>query len=402
LRFEFGDYSLDVCRHELWRGPDLVGIEPQVFDLLVCLIENRHRVVTKNDLIASVWRGRSVSESTLSTRITAARKAIGDDGQRQNLIRTVPRRGVRFIGTVRECARTAYQGDGSSEVPTATSPKVPQSNSLILPEKPSIAVLPFTNLGEDRETDYFADGVVEDIITALAHVPRLFVVSRNSTFTYKGRPADIRTVGRELGVRYVLEGSVRRSGDRVRVTGQLIDAFDGTHLWAERFDGRLEDIFDLQDEITSRVVGAIAPRLEAAEIERSRRNRPESLDAYDLYLRALAPVREMTREASDEALALVDLALEIDPNYAAAAGLGAWAYTLRVAQNWPMDRQAEERRGMELGLKAVQKGGNDSEALAAGGYALAALGEALHEGLSAIERAIGLNPNSAMALSHAG
>ena len=359
MRFEFGDYSLDVCRHELWRGPDLVGIEPQVFDLLVCLIENRHRVVTKNDLIASVWGGRSVLELTLSTRITAARKAIGDDGQRQNLIRTVPRRGVRFIGTVRECARTAYQGDGSSEAPTATSPKVPQSNSLILPEKPSIAVLPFTNLGEDRETDYFADGVVEDIITALAHVPRLFVVSRNSTFTYKGRPADVRTVGRELGVRYVLEGSVRRSGDRVRVTGQLIDAFDGTHLWAERFDGRLEDIFDLQDEITSRVVGAIAPRLEAAEIERSRRNRPESLDAYDLYLRALAPVREMTREASDEALALVDLALEIDPNYAAAAGLGAWAYTLRVAQNWPMDRQAEERRGMELGLKAVQKGGND-------------------------------------------
>jgi adenylate cyclase len=283
-----------------------------------------------------------------------------------------------------------------------STPKIEQAPVLTLPDKPSIAVLPFTKLSDDRETDYFADGVVEDIITALSHVPRLFVVARNSTFTYKGRAVDVRTVGQELGVRYVLEGSVRRSGRRLRLTGQLIDAHDGTHLWAERFDGRVEDIFDLQDDLTTRVVGAIAPRLEAAEIERSRRNRPESLDAYDLYLRALFAVRKMTREDSDEALALLDRALKIDPNYAVAAGLGAWACTLRVAQNWPVDREVEKARGVELGRIAVIEAQNDAEALAAGGYALAFLGDELHEGMRAIERAISLNPNSAMALSHAG
>jgi adenylate cyclase len=284
-----------------------------------------------------------------------------------------------------------------STITPAAEPK-----PLPLPDKPSIAVLPFTNLSDDRETDYFADGVVEDIITALSHVPRLFVVARNSTFTYKGRAVDVRTVGQELGVRYVLEGSVRRSGQRLRLTGQLIDAHEGTHLWAERFDGRVEEIFDLQDDMTTRVVGAIAPRLEAAEIERSRRNRPDSLDAYDLYLRALFAVRKMKREDSDEALGLLDRALKIDPNYAVAAGLGAWACTLRVAQNWPVDREAEKSRGVELARIAILEAQNDAEALAAGGYALAFLGGELHEGLRAIERAISLNPNSAIALSHAG
>jgi adenylate cyclase len=273
---------------------------------------------------------------------------------------------------------------------------------LPLPEKPSIAVLPFVNMSGDPQEDYFCDGLVEDIITALSHVPRLFVVARNSTFVYKGRAVDVRRVGRELGVRYVLEGSARRSGERLRLTGQLIDADDGTHLWAERFDGRIEDIFDLQDDMATRVVGAIAPRLETAEIERSRRNRPESLDAYDVYLRALAAVREMTREASDEALSLVDRALKLDPNYAVAAGLGAWACTLRVAQNWPVDREEEKQRGVELGRIAVSKGQHDAEALASGGYALAFLGGELDEGLRAIQRAISLNSNSAMALAHAG
>ena len=281
-------------------------------------------------------------------------------------------------------------------------PSTRASKPLPLPDRPSIAVLPFTNLSGDPEQDYFCDGLVEDITTALSHVPRLFVVARNSTFTYKDRAVDVRTVGQELGVRYVLEGSVRRSGDRLRLTGQLIDAGDGTHLWAERFDGRVEDIFDLQDDMTARVVGAIAPRLETAEIERSKRNRPESLDAYDLYLRALAAVRRMTRESSDEALLLLERALKIDPEYAVAAGLGAWACTLRVAQNWPVDREAEKSRGVELGRIALLKGQNDSEALAAGGYALAFLGEEQREGLRAIERAISLNPNSAMALAHAG
>jgi adenylate cyclase len=276
------------------------------------------------------------------------------------------------------------------------------AKALPLPDKPSIAVLPFTNMSGDPEQEYFADGVVEDIITALSHFPRLFVIARNSSFTYKGRAVDVRQVGQELGVRYVLEGSVRRSGERLRLTGQLIDCRDGTHLWAERFDGSVADVFELQDDMTARVVGAIAPRLQAAEIERSKRNRPDSLDAYDIYLRALAAVREMTLEASHEALALVDRALKIDPDYAVAAGLGAWACTLRVAQNWPVDREAEKTLAVRLGRLAVLKGQNDAEALASGGYALAFLGGELQEGLRAIERAITLNPNSATALAHAG
>ena len=244
---------------------------------------------------------------------------------------------------------------------------------LTLPDKPSIAVLPFVNLSSDPDRAYFADGVVEDIISALSHFPRLFVIARNSSFTYKGRAVDVRQVGQELGVRYVLEGSIRRAGERIRLTGQLIDARTGTHLWAERFDGSMQDIFDLQDEMASRVVGAIVPRMQLAEIERAERSRPENLDAYDLYLRALANVRKMTLTSSDEALSLVRRALEISPDYAIAAGLGAWAYTLRLALHWPVDRSLETNLGLALARLALLKGQDDSEALSAGGYALAYL-----------------------------
>ena len=276
------------------------------------------------------------------------------------------------------------------------------TDKLVDPGKPSVAVLPFTNMSDDKDTDYFADGVVEDIITGLSHFPWLFVIARNSSFTYKGRAVDIRRVGEELGVRYVLEGSVRRSGDRLRLTGQLIDSRDGAHLWAERFDGRMEDIFELQDEMTAQVLGAIIPPLQAAEIARSKRSRPENLDAYDLYLRALSAMREMTLAASDEALALIDRALQKDPDYAAAAGLGAWAYTFRAAQSWPVDRDAEKTRAIQLGRLAILKGRDDADALAAGGFTLAFLALELEEGLRAIERAISLNPNNALALAHAG
>jgi TolB-like protein len=277
---------------------------------------------------------------------------------------------------------------------TSCWPKLPA-----LRNKPSIAVLPFTNFGDDCEMDYFAEGVVEDIITVLTHVPRLEVIARRSSS--EGRAADSR-LRQELGVRYILQGSVRRAGDRLRVIGRLIDAQNGTHLWAEQFDHRLENIVDLQDHVTRWAVGAIAPCIEAAEIERAQRNRRANRDPYGLYLRALAAVRKMTHAGSDEALSLVDRILEINPDYVVAAGLGAWACTLRVAQNWPVDHEAAGRRGVELGRVAVHKGGDDAEALAAGGYALAALGGELHEGLRAIERAISLSPNSATALSHAG
>jgi adenylate cyclase len=282
-------------------------------------------------------------------------------------------------------------------------PSARPNSALSLPDKPSIAVLPFANLSNDPDQDYFADGMMEDIITALSHFPRLFMIAHNSSSTYKGRPGiDIRQVGRELGVRYVLQGSVRRAGERVRIAGQLIDATTSAHLWAERFDGVLADIFDLQDAVARSVVVAIEPRLMSAEVERARRKRADSLDAYDLYLRALPNVHVMTRDGSDTALTLLAQALAIDPDYAVAAGLASWCYALRVTHRWHTDPESEKQAGIELGHRAITKGPNDADALAMGGYAVAFLGEELRAGLAAVERAIALNPNSALALTLAG
>jgi TolB-like protein len=217
--------------------------------------------------------------------------------------------------------------------------------ALPLPDKPSIAVLPFQNMSGDPEQEYFADGIVEEIITALSRLRQLFVIARNSSFTYKGRAVDVKQVGRELGVRYVLEGSVRRAANRVRITGQLVDASTGAHLWADRFDGELEDIFDLQDRVTASVVGAIAPKLEQAEIERAKRKPTDSLDAYDYYLRGLASFYRGTKRATSEALQLLYLAIDLDPDFAPAYGMAAFCYVIRNSNNWKTARQREHGDG---------------------------------------------------------
>src|SRR4029079_4625464 len=260
LIYQFADCSLDVERQELRRGAELVDVEPQVLDLLQYLIRNRERLVSKDDLIEHVWHGRIVSESTLTSRITAARQAIGDSGDQQRLIRTIARKGIRFVGEVRD-DKSSPTGDGA----TNTMPPSPGVTVRRLPDKPSIAVLPFTNISGDTEQEYFADGITEDIITDLSKIAGLLVIARNSSFTYKGKNADIRTIGRELGVRSVLEGSVRRASNRVRITAQLIDAETGGHLWAERYDRDLTDIFELQDEVTRRIVDALKVTLTPAE-----------------------------------------------------------------------------------------------------------------------------------------
>jgi TolB-like protein len=297
LLYEFEAYVLDTALRELRRGSALVSLEPQVFDLLEFLIRNRQRVVTKDDLIAAIWKGRTVSESALSNRINAARSAVGDNGEDQRLIRTVVRKGIRFVGDIRERPEP--------NVAAAEQPRYPP-----LPEKPSIAVLPFQNLSGDPEQEFFADGTVEDIITALSRFSSLFVIARNSSFVYKGRAVDIKQAGRELGVRYVLEGSIRKATSQVRITGQLIDAANGAHLWADRFDGDLQDIFDLQDQITASVVGAIVPNVERAEFERVKRKPTESLDAYECFLRGMASYYQHTKESIDEALRFFYWAIE--------------------------------------------------------------------------------------------
>jgi adenylate cyclase len=273
---------------------------------------------------------------------------------------------------------------------------------LPLPDKPSIAVLPFENMSGDPAQDYFADGMVEDIVTALSRFRNLFVIARNSSFIYRGRTVDVKQIGRELGVRYLLEGSVRKAGNRVRITGQLVDASTGGHLWADRFDGGLEDIFDLQDQVTASVVGAIGPKLEKAEIERASRKPTESLDAYDYYLRGLALVDRIDPEANDEALRFFNKALGRDPNFALAYARAAHCYNVRKVNGWMVERTQEVAEAARLARRAIELGGDDATALTYGGVVLGYVVGDLDNGSVLVNRALSLNSNLAAAWSHSG
>ena len=292
MKFLFSDHTLDTDRRELRRGDALISIEPQVFDLLLYLVQNAGRVVSKSDLFASVWRGRMVSDLTIASRLNAARKAIGDTGSEQRLIRTFPRRGIRFVGEV----QTQPAEDQSPDA-AALPPAEPQRHSsLALPptDRPAIAVLPFVNLSGEQEQEYFSDGISEDLITALSKLRWFFIIARNSSFMYKGKSVPMKQVAEELGVGYIVEGSVRKMGDRVRITAQLNDVATGSQIWAERYDRQLADVFAVQDEITEAVVAAIEPQIYAAENFRAERKPPESLDAWDLVMQALSHFWRLT------------------------------------------------------------------------------------------------------------
>src|SRR5438128_4227737 len=393
LRYFFEDYCLDTKRRELRQQGTPVRLEPQVFDVLEYLIRERDRMVRKDDLIASVWDGRIVSESALATRINAARTAIGDSGKQQRLIRTVPRKGIRFVGVAREEGEQGHTvgAEGAAERRTPS-----------LPEKPSIVVLPFANLSCDPDQDYFTDGIVEDIITGLSRIGWLFVIARNSSFAYKFRAVDVKQVGRELGVRYILQGSVRKAANRVRIAAQLIDASTGAHVTAERFDGTLQNIFDLQDEITTGVIGAISPWLETAEIARAKRKPTESLDAYDQYLRGMAAVYQWTKESHDEALRLFKRAIELDPNFAAAYAVAARCYSWRASDGRTVDKALEADEVKRLTRRAVELGKDDAVALHMAGHAVARVVGDLAAGAVLIDRALLLNPNLASAWLSSG
>jgi TolB-like protein len=302
---------------------------------------------------------------------------VFDDAGEQNL---------KNIGRAVRVFRVGGRGAAASQRPM-----------LALPDKPSIAVLPFQNLSADPEQEYFADGVVEDITMALSLFRWLFVIARNSSFTYKGRAVDVKQIGRELGVRYVLEGSVRKAANRIRIAGQLIDAETGAHLWAGRFEGALEDMFDLQDHVTSSVVGAIAPKLQHAEIKRARRKPTENLDAYEYYLRGLARARRWTTEANSEALQLFCNAIELDPRLTCAYGMAAWCYTQRKARGWMIEHVQESAEATRLAWKAVHLGGDDSVALCMGGYALAFVAHEFDDAAAFMDRGLAVNPNMAQA-----
>ena len=385
MRFAFGDCVLDPDRRELTRGGKPVPIPPQVFDLLLHLVRNRQQVVSRDGLLNAVWGRRIVSESTLASHINAVRKAIGDSGGQQRLLKTVPRKGFRFVAEVREdqCPPAAALA-GSAGLRSSPPP---------LPDRPSIAALPFVNLSGDPEQAYFADGVLEDIITALSRIRWLFVIGRNSSFAYKEAAADVMQVGRELGVRYVLEGSVRRAANRVRITGQLIDAQNGAHIWADRFEGTLDEIFDLQDHIAASVVGAISPQLERAEIERSRRKPTGSLDAYDHYLRGMAELHAGTREAIQRALAEFLEALRLDPDFASANAMAAWCHFWRKVNRWLDHPERDIAEGIRLARRAIELGKDDAVALTRSGHALAHLAGELDRGVALLDQALVLNPN---------
>jgi TolB-like protein/Flp pilus assembly protein TadD len=302
----FGEHRLDVDRRELRRGANLIAVEPQVFDLLLYLVRNRDRVVSKDDLIAGVWRGRIVSESTLTGHVHAARKAVGDSGEAQSLIRTLPRKGYRFVGEVQEVRQQAMPAGGDlPRAPLAAAiPQAPSAPRL------SIVVLPFTNLSDERDQQYFADGITDDLTTDLSRIAGLLVISRNTAFTYRNKAIDTKQIGRELGVRYALEGSVRRSGSQVRVNAQLIDAATDAHLWAERFDRDISDLFTVQNEITSCLANALKIELIAATVARPAQH-PDALD-YILRGRAVL-LKPRTLDTYREAIELFERALVLDP-----------------------------------------------------------------------------------------
>lgn len=389
MPYQFEDFVLNPERRELMRGSEPVDTGPQVFDVLLHLVKNREHVVTKDNLIDVVWGGRIVSESTLTSHINAVRKALGDTGEEQRLIRTIPRKGYRFVSLVQEAP-------GSK---TAMSVDQVEANGVTLAvlDRPSIAVLPFVNLSGDPSQDYFVDGIVDDIISALSHKRWLFVIARNSSFTYKGRAVDVKQVGRELGVRYVLEGSLRAAAGRVRITGQLVEAASGATLWSERFDSAIADVFELQDQLTASVVGALAPHLERAEIERARHKPTESLDAYDYYLRGMWTFRKDCKIAIAAAQPLFYEAIERDPEFASAYAMAAGCYSWRKLSRWLTDLEQEVAEGTRLAHRAVELGQNDAVALAAGAHALAHLVGDLDSSVALLDRALTLDPNLAFA-----
>jgi len=383
VQFRFGDHLLDAERRELRRGGQLVETEPQVFDLLLHLIRNRDRVVSKDDLIATVWRGRIVSDTTIDSRIKAARQAIGDSGATQALIGTLPRKGVRFIGAVEE------ESEPPSIVASATA-------LLPLPDKPSIAVLSFTNMSSDPEQEFLADGIAEDVISALARLPSLFVIARNSAFTYRGRATDVKQVGRELGVRYVLEGSLRKSGERIRVTGQLVEAETGNHVWAERYDRDLVDIFAVQDEISQAVAIAIAPAVADAEVYRALRRPPANLDAWAAYQRGLWHMSCASAEDNAAAETFFQQAIEIDPNFS--GGYKGLALAVNNSASVYGTRSPHEgfSAAEALARRAVALDSTDAEARARLGMTLWMRGD-FAGALAEVERALALSANLAYA-----
>ena len=385
MLYKFGEYELDTERHEFRAGGQLRDLEPQVFHLIRHLVENHDRLVSRDELLAVVWKGRIVSESTIDARIHAARKAVDDDGRRQTRIKTVPRLGYRFAADV----EVALNND-----PTLAGNDDAGDTPFSLADRPSIAVMPFANILDDAGQDYFADGIAEDVITALARFRSLFVIARTSSFTYRDRAVDVTQVAGELGVRYVVEGSVRKAGDRVRITAQLIDATTGNHLWADRFDSSLDDVFDLQDQITEQIVVAVEPEIATRERERARRKPPDSLDAWELLQRGLSHFYRINKTDRTEAIRLFREAAALDPEFAAAHAYLAYALwpSRSVTLDYTEDTAKAAASARAAAEKAVSLDPNDPMARFALGRLHIYSGD-VEMAIGEMQTAIAINPN---------
>jgi TolB-like protein/DNA-binding winged helix-turn-helix (wHTH) protein/Tfp pilus assembly protein PilF len=389
LRFSFGECTVDAERRELSRGAEQVAIEPQVFDVLLYLIQNRDRVVTKDDLIAAVWGGRIVSEATLTSRINAARKAVGDSGDRQTIIKTYPRRGFRFVASLNSPA-TDQRPSLPSTITSGASEPVGSRIAVDWGGRPSIAVLPFKNLSDDPEQEYFSDGITEDIIAALSKYRSLVVIARNPSFAFRGA-TDVRQAGLTLGADYLVDGSVRKFGQRVRIGAQLVETESGRQLWAERYDRDLQDLFVLQDEITTTIVARVEPEISAADRLRSERKAVPALHAWDFFRLGTKHFYKSTAADNLEAQRLFRRAIELDPNLAEAYGYLCYAIVLSMIY---FDAEPTEGRldeAVAIGRKAIELDEKDGLLRFMYGRALLAR-KAYGDALAELEIAVELNP----------
>lgn len=373
MNFKFVDFSIDTDRLELMAGDELIPLQPQAFSLLIFLIENADRVVPKDEIIETVWQGRIVSDGTLNARINALRRALNDDGVSQSVIKTFPRQGFRFMATLQ----------GAEPETVAPSLHAPASHA-------SIAVLPFVNIGADQEQEYFADGLTEDLITDLSKIRDLFVIARNSSFSYRGSPKNVVQIGQELAVGHVLEGSVRKAGNRIRINAQLIDATNGGNVWAERYDRDVQDIFALQDEITGKIVLALQVSLTSGPVT----NRSTlSVEAYELSLKGRAKFFMFSPETNRESISLFEQALAIDPDFSDAWAGQVFPYQSGWSFAWP---------GYDDGLKvaaekvqrALELAPNSSLANSRYGWVQTFLRNP-SGAIKAFEKALEIDPNNA-------
>jgi TolB-like protein/Tfp pilus assembly protein PilF len=397
LRLSFADIEIQPDERRVLVAGQPATLGARAFDLLMCLVEHRDRVVSKDELLQRVWPGMVVEESNLTVHVSALRKVLGPQA-----IATVSGHGYRFVAPL-----TAEQPATPSTTTRAVEPTAPAealaARPLLMPahDKPSLAVMPFANLSGDAAQDYFVDGVVEDITTALSRVRSFFVIARSSSFTYKGRVFDVPQAGRELGVRYLVEGSVRQAGEQLRILVQLVETTAGRIVWSRRFDGLREQIFELEDKIAEQVVAAIEPRVNVAELNRSRLKPTHSLPAYELCLRARPLVlRSASAADAEQADGLLQQAIALDPGYSHAKAMFAYSHLMAMT-NWLMSRE-QAQAGLAYAVEALADHRDDAWTLAMAGHVLAWIGNQHDQGSMALDRALAINPSSVFALTIAG